>query len=65
MKKRFFIVGIGVVLGFWNRKKIINYFAPKESKKSKKRKLGILDGKAQVIFREDFSMTEEEFLSLN
>ena len=29
-----------------------------------KRKLGILKGKAQIIFRTDFKMTEEEFLSL-
>lgn len=30
----------------------------------KKRKLGILEGKARVIFADDFKMTEEEFIDL-
>ncbi|HQZ81684.1 MAG TPA: type II toxin-antitoxin system prevent-host-death family antitoxin [Pyrinomonadaceae bacterium] len=31
---------------------------------NKKRKLGILEGKARVIFADDFKMTEEEFMDL-
>ena len=62
---RFFIAGIGIVLVYWKRCKIINYFVPKKAKNVKKRRIGLLDGKAQVIFREDFAMTDEEFLGLN
>ena len=61
MNKFFFIVGAGIALGYWKRNEIINYFI---SKKGKKRKIGLLDGKAQVIFREDFAMTDEELLGL-
>ena len=32
------------------------------SKPAKKRKIGILEGKARVIFADDFKMTEEEFI---
>ena len=31
---------------------------------SKKRKLGILDGKAKIVFKDDFEMTTEELLAL-
>ena len=34
------------------------------SKRKKKRKLGILDGKIKYIFADDFKMTEDEFLNL-
>lgn len=33
-------------------------------KKKGKRKLGILEGKASVVFADDFKMTEEEFINL-
>jgi len=65
MNKRFFIVGIGIVLVYWKRCEIIDYFVSKGSKNVKKRKIGLLDGKAEVVFREDFAMTNEEFLGLN
>ena len=34
------------------------------SKKKKKRKLGILDGKMKIVFADDFKMTEEEFINM-
>lgn len=37
----------------------INGDKPKE-----KRKLGILDGKMEVVFADDFKMTDEELISL-
>ena len=37
---------------------------PRTHKKKGKRKLGILAGKADVIFAPDFKMTEEEFINL-
>lgn len=51
MKKRFYILGIGIVLGYGKKNEILNYF---NSKKSKRRKLGILDGKAQMISEKIF-----------
>jgi len=33
-------------------------------KKVKKRRLGILNGKASIVFKDDFEMTTEELLSL-
>jgi len=65
MNRRFFIVGIGIVLVYWKRCEIIDYFVSKGSKNVKKRKIGLLDGKAEVVFREDFAMTDEEFIGLN
>lgn len=41
--------------------RIVPVVAPK---KKGKRKLGILEGKASVIFADDFKMTEEEFITL-
>ncbi|NII85237.1 prevent-host-death protein [Pedobacter riviphilus] len=64
MNKVFLIVGVGIVFGYWKRNEIINYFVSKKSKNGKKRKIGLLDGKAQVIFRGDFAMTDEELLGL-
>lgn len=37
-------------------------YEPEESKKE--RTIGILDGKAEITFSEDFKMTEEELLGL-
>ena len=33
-------------------------------KKNQKRQLGILEGKATVVFAEDFAMTDEELINL-
>ena len=64
MNKVFLIVGVGIVFGYWKRNEIINYFVSKKSKNGKKRKIGLLDGKAQVIIRGDFAMTNDELLGL-
>jgi len=34
------------------------------SKAPEKRQLGILDGKAKIVFKDDFEMTTEELLAL-
>jgi hypothetical protein len=36
---------------------------PKAGKKEK-RKIGVLEGKSTVVFKDNFKMTEEEFLGL-
>lgn len=46
------------------KKEIVGYFVPDISENKKKRKLGILEGKATAIFKDDFKMTEEELLNL-
>ncbi|MVN22604.1 prevent-host-death protein [Mucilaginibacter sp. HMF7410] len=43
---------------------IIGYFLPEISLQKPKPKLGLLEGKATVVFHDDFKMTDEEFISL-
>ena len=52
---------IGITYG--KSKEIRAYLVPKEQE-LKPRKLGILEGRSKVIFKDDFKMTEEEFLGL-
>jgi len=37
---------------------------PKKAARKKKRKLGVLDGKMEIIFADDFKMTDEELINL-
>ncbi len=53
----------GILYG--KRKKAVAMIVPYENQGvMKKRKIGILDGKATVTFADHFKMTEKEFLSL-
>ncbi len=53
----------GILYG--KKKKPVAMIVPyTDSEKPKERKLGVLDGKVNVTFAEDFKMTEEEFLGL-
>jgi antitoxin (DNA-binding transcriptional repressor) of toxin-antitoxin stability system len=53
----------GILYG--KKKKPIAMIVPFiEIEEKKERKLGILDGKFQIKFADDFKMTEEELLSL-
>lgn len=47
-----------------SKKLVAEINPPKNQKKQKKRKFGILDGKAKITFADDFEMTEEEFINL-
>ena len=51
---------------FGRKKKPVARIVPISDAKSKKRKrkIGILDGKMNVVFADDFKMTEEEFINL-
>ncbi|MBX3287798.1 MAG: prevent-host-death protein [Acidobacteria bacterium] len=53
----------GVLYGK-DKKLVAEINPPKKQKKKGKRKLGILEGKARVVFADDFKMTEEEFIGL-
>lgn len=56
--------GVKIAVTYGKSKEIVGYFVPKSAKGLKKRKLGILKGKAHVAFQSDFKMTEEELLDL-
>ncbi|TDE14526.1 type II toxin-antitoxin system Phd/YefM family antitoxin [Dyadobacter psychrotolerans] len=57
--------GEEIAVTFGRKKEVVGYFMPqKDQFKSKKRVLGILEGKATAAFNEDFEITEEEFLGL-
>lgn len=56
--------GIGIAVTYGKKKEIIGYFVPKLKNKDSKRKLGVLKGKAEVIFSDSFKISEEEFLGL-
>ena len=53
----------GILYG--KKKTPVAMIVPYEPDKSKnERKIGILDGKTEIVFSEDFKMTEEELLGL-
>ena len=53
----------GILYG--KKKKPVAMIVPfVETKSKKERKLGILEGKVEIKFSEDFKMTEEELLGL-
>lgn len=47
-----------------DKKLVAEINPPKKQKKKGKRKIGILDGKMNVVFADNFKMTEEEFINL-
>lgn len=47
-----------------SKKLVAEINPPKKQNPKKKRKLGLLDGKMNVVFADDFKMTEEEFINL-
>jgi antitoxin (DNA-binding transcriptional repressor) of toxin-antitoxin stability system len=52
---------IGITFG---RKKEVKAVIGPEGSDKQERKLGILEGKGEVIFKDNFKMTEEEFVDL-
>lgn len=56
--------GIGIAVTYGRKKEVIGYFVPDMEENIKERKIGMLDGKAEIIFKDDFKITEEEFLGL-
>ena len=56
--------GNEIAISFGKKRETIAVIVPYlEYKRSKKRKLGSLKGKMSVIFKNDFKMTNEEFIS--
>ncbi|WP_293786008.1 prevent-host-death protein [uncultured Pedobacter sp.] len=56
--------GIGIAVTYGRKKEVIGYFVPDLEEINQERKIGMLDGKAEIVFRDDFKITEEEFLGL-
>jgi hypothetical protein len=56
--------GEEVAVTFGKNKELLGYFIPKRKEEPKKRILGALEGKGKVIFKDDFKMTDEEFLGI-
>lgn len=55
-------LGEEFAIAFGKRKEVIAYLIPKHLRKKGKRDIGIMEGKATAIFKDDFKMTTEEFL---
>lgn len=56
--------GEEIALTYGKKKEVVAFLVPKKKKSGKKRFLGLLEGKATVEFKDNFEMTEEEFLGL-
>lgn len=54
--------GIGFAVTYGRKKEIVGYFLPESQLVKPKRKLGILEGKAKVTFKDDFKMSEEDLI---
>ena len=54
--------GVSIAVTYGRKKEIVGYFVPNPQTIKTKRKLGILEGKATVTFKEDFKMLEEDLL---
>jgi hypothetical protein len=46
------------------KKEVVGYFQSKPNQSTKKRNIGILNGKGTAIFKDNWEMTEEELLGL-
>ena len=53
--------GMKIAVTFGKKKEIVGYFTP-EPPSPPKRQLGLWEGKATVVFGDDWEMTVEEFL---
>ncbi|MDR0475825.1 MAG: prevent-host-death protein [Treponema sp.] len=53
---------VGILYG--RVKKPVAMIVPYQEEKKGERKIGVLDGKAKITFREDFEMTTEELFNL-
>lgn len=56
------LAGEEIGISFGKKKEIVAKLVPRDVIKKPKRKIGILEGKASVIFGKDFKMTAEDFL---
>ncbi|MBV6429052.1 MAG: hypothetical protein KIPDCIKN_03589 [Haliscomenobacter sp.] len=55
--------GEKIAIAFGRKKEVVAILTPPPKSPGLARPLGILEGKAQVVFSEDFNITEEAFLN--
>ena len=55
--------GEKIAVTFGKKKEVVGYFLP-ELPQHTNRILGILEGKANAVFSDDFKMTDDDFLGL-
>lgn len=53
---------VGILYG--KDKKLVAEINPPKTQKKEKRKIGIMDGQVEIIFADNFKMTDEELLDL-
>ncbi|GAA4303915.1 hypothetical protein [Compostibacter hankyongensis] len=58
------MAGEEIGISYGKKKDVVARLVPKVTPKKPKRKMGILEGKAKVVFAPNFKMTGEEFLGL-
>jgi antitoxin (DNA-binding transcriptional repressor) of toxin-antitoxin stability system len=54
--------GESIALAYGQKKEVIAYLVPPKKIALKKRQLGLLEGKAIVSFKDNFKISEDEFL---
>ncbi len=54
--------GMGFAVTYGRKKEIVGYFLPESQLMKPKRKLGMLEGRAKVTFKDDFKITEKDLL---
>lgn len=54
--------GKKIAVTFGKKKEVVGYFVPETIGSEEKRELGKLEGSASATFKDDFKITEEEFL---
>lgn len=54
--------GVGFAVTYGRKKEVVGYFLPESQVIKPTRTLGLLEGKAKVVFKSDFKMTEEDLL---
>jgi antitoxin (DNA-binding transcriptional repressor) of toxin-antitoxin stability system len=56
--------GEEVAISYGKRKEIVARLVPGSGEKKQKRKIGLFENKGKVVFKKNFSITEEEFLGV-
>ena len=56
--------GEEIAISFGKKKEIVARLVPGTGQKKEKRKIGIFEGKGKVVFKNNFSITEEEMLGV-
>ncbi len=56
------MAGEEIAISYGRKKEVVARIVPKQSGKKARRKIGVLEGGAKIIFAKNFAITESEFL---